>query len=85
LNVDKTKFKIVSSSPAELVNVRTMIDHQQFGQVGVVKYLSIQIDEKLNVAEIINFILNSSRASVGKNLPVGQKTFYISLARMWKK
>jgi hypothetical protein len=30
LNVDKTKFQIVSRSPAShLVNVRTMIDHQQ--------------------------------------------------------
>jgi hypothetical protein len=34
-----------------------MIDHQQLERVGVVKYLGIQIDEKLNFAENFNFIL----------------------------
>jgi hypothetical protein len=48
LNVDKTKFQIVSRSPAsQLVNVRSMIDHQQLEREAVVKYLGIQIDEKL--------------------------------------
>jgi hypothetical protein len=58
VNVDKTKFQFVSRSPAsQLVNVRAMIDHQPLKRAGVVKYLGIQIDEKLNFAENFNFIL----------------------------
>jgi hypothetical protein len=34
-----------------------MIDHQQLERVGVVKYLGIQIDEKLNLTENFHFIL----------------------------
>jgi hypothetical protein len=34
-----------------------MIDHQQLNRVGVVKYLGMQIDEKLHFAENFNFFL----------------------------
>jgi hypothetical protein len=52
VNVDKTKFQIASRSPAsQLVNVRAMIDLQQLERVGVVKFLGIQIDEKLNLTQ----------------------------------
>jgi hypothetical protein len=58
MNVDKTKFQIVSRSPAsKLINVRALIDYQQLERVAVVKYLGINIDEKLYFAEKFNFIL----------------------------
>jgi hypothetical protein len=54
LNLDKTKFQVVSrTSAAHLMNVRVQIDNQQLERVEVMKYLGIQIDDKVNFGKIL--------------------------------
>jgi hypothetical protein len=58
LNLDKTKFQVVSrTSAAHLMNVCAQIDNQQLERVKVIKYLGIQIEDKLNFGENFNFVL----------------------------